>query len=171
MDTVNLEYLKNTTIQGTEYNISLSRVPQADLLFRETYLDIPRFTNNDDVLCPLTYRLSSSNLEFSEFTDIAEPELIVVDDEEFLEVTIPFTEEDRLKNKTWEFYLNAINRDRATEYTHKITVRKEPLCASKVGAINNNPPNLLNDTAKWKTRPYKVTNWAEDYIGADIPYV
>lgn len=87
-----------------------------------------------------------------------------------LEVIVPFTDADRLKNFTWEFYLHAINRDFAQDYSHKIVIRKEPLCISKIGPINIDPEVNRNDSSKIKTRLYSITHWAEDY-DSSTPYI
>jgi hypothetical protein len=129
----------------------------------------PRFSNNDDELCPLSYSMSPSNLIYSPYEGL-EP-LEVSDDEEELSVTVPFTDADRLKNVTWKFYLHAINRDNAQEFSHEIVIKKEPLCITKVGPVNIDPVLFRNDSSKIKTRTYKEIHWAEDYVGAEIPYI
>lgn len=83
---------------------------------------------------------------------------------------VPFTDTDRLKNVSWTFYLHAINRDFAQEYSHKIVIRKEPLCYTKIGPVNIDPELYRNDSSKIKTRTKRVIHWAEDF-DEDTPYI
>ena len=70
MSTVNTAYLKSTDSIQTLYNITIGKVSQIDLLLKKTNFVFPRFSNNDDELCPLVYTMSESNLIYKEYTGL-----------------------------------------------------------------------------------------------------
>ena len=48
----------------------------SDLLAAQFSLTFPAFSNNDDILCPLKYRLSSTNDTYTESLILISPQLV-----------------------------------------------------------------------------------------------
>ena len=67
------DYITKSNTSMSLYNMTILNVPAFNRLDGKTILDLPRFSNNDDNLCPLTYSLSSSNLTYSVYNALQTP--------------------------------------------------------------------------------------------------
>lgn len=154
------QLMKGTYFQSwdrfvTTYNITIDNINQFDLLNQVTNVTIPKFRNNDDLLCPLDYTLVMND---KPYTALNKPYLV---QNSTINVDIPLLSSTKLLNRTWTFIMKGQNRDDSFADTNMITVFKEPFCYTKVGpvAVNKTFPNFPTNAL----REFRFTNWLDKF--------
>jgi hypothetical protein len=95
-------------------NLTEANVELEDKDEEEFDIVLPLFENNDDTLCPLSYRLSSSNEDHAAYTNLDAP---VAGTDVSIKVPVTHGEPDE-----YTFYLEAYNKDDANTFTPKVVV-------------------------------------------------